>query len=72
MRKLVESKVIGILNEMADDGMDGVEFVMDMDMGFWNADDGPKMTKEVYEKIVADLDDEELLVLHEYLVGFNG
>lgn len=72
MRKLVETKVLAILNDMAENDMESVEFAMDMDLGFWNADTDPVMTKEVYEKIVAELEDEELLQLYEYLVGFNG
>lgn len=68
MRTLVENKVLAILNEMADDDMESVESALDLDMGFWNADEGPAMSKEVYTDIIKKLDNDELLSLYEYLV----
>lgn len=71
MRELVTSKVLGILNDMAEDDMDQVGFVLDVDLGYWNADDGPEMSKETYTKVVNDCSDEELLELYSYLI-FGG
>lgn len=72
MRTLVEQRVLEVLDEMAADSMEIVEATLDMDMGYWNADDGPAMTKEVYTQIVKDCDNEELLELYDFLFSFGG
>ena len=71
MRQLVENKVLEILDDMAEDSMENVEGILDLDMGYWNADDGPAMSKEVYTQIIGDCSDEELLGLYGML-NFGG
>jgi poly(3-hydroxyalkanoate) synthetase len=67
----MENKVLEMLDYMADDDMENVEGLLDLDLGYWNADDGPAMSREVYTQIVKDCSDEELSHLYEMMM-FGG
>ena len=71
MRQLMENKILAILDDMADNDMENVEGFLDLDMGYWNADQGPAMSREVYTQIVKDCSDEELSHLYEMTI-FGG
>ncbi len=72
MRTLIETKVLGILNDILEEDQDQVEMILDLDMGFWNADEDPAMSKDTLAAVIKDTTNEELLELHDYLCCFQG
>ncbi len=67
MRTLVETKVLGILTDILEEDQDQVEMILDLDMGYWNADEDPAMSKETLAAVIKNTTDEELLELYGYL-----
>jgi poly(3-hydroxyalkanoate) synthetase len=71
VRQLMETYVIELLDQLAEDDMFNVKSILDFDLGYWNADEGPAMCQEVYTQIVKECSDEELLDLYK-MVAVEG
>lgn len=69
MRDLIEGRVLGMFDDIYyNNNIDTIEDILDLEMGLWNAYDGPPMTQKLYTKLVENLDDDELLELYDYLI----
>jgi hypothetical protein len=69
MRKLVEDAVREMLNDEFDISIDNCMGILDLDLGIWNADEGPALDAEVISTIVKECDDQELLEVYTFLVS---
>jgi len=69
MRDLIEGRVLGILDDIYYNNIDTIEDILDLEMGLWNAYDGPPMSQKLYTKLIESLDDDELLELYDYLMN---
>jgi hypothetical protein len=70
MRELIERDVFSYMELQLDENKEQLEFALDCDLGYWNADEGPKLTKKFCKKLVKELTDDELfeLLIYSYTV----
>lgn len=69
MRDLIEGRVLGILDDIYyNNNINAIEDILDLEMGLWNAYDGPPITQKLYTKLVENLNDDELLELYDCLM----
>ena len=65
MRELIENRVNEVLVYMLTEKRRNLECILDFDLGFWNADEGPRLTEEFLGKLIEDLEDDELIELYD-------
>ena len=70
MRELVEDRVNQTLEFMMGEEPNRVKEILDFDLGFWNADDGPRLTKKFVANLVKSLDDSELMDLYDCMNSY--
>jgi hypothetical protein len=66
MRELVEKDCEFYLHHRLAEDKDGLEFTLDLDLGFWNADTDADLTEESCTQLIKKLTDDELFELLVY------
>jgi hypothetical protein len=69
MRDLIEGRALGMLDDIYyNNNISAIEYILDLEIGIWNAYDDPPMSQKLYSRLVENLDDDELLELYDYLM----
>lgn len=65
MRELIEQRANEVLVYLLSERPAHLRQILDLDLGYWNEDNGPDLTDDFLEKLIEDLEDDELLELYD-------